>query len=50
MARDFVQGRPIEADALSGAIVAKGRALGVPTPINQALYALLRLRMQSREE
>ena len=50
MSRDFVRGRPIEADALSGAIVAKGRELGVPTPINQALYALLRLRMQSREE
>ena len=50
MARDFALGRPIEADALSGAIVAKGRELGVPTPINQALYALLRLRMQSREE
>lgn len=50
MLRDFVRGRPIEADALSGAIVAKGRELGVPTPINQALYALLRLRMHSREE
>lgn len=50
MARDFVRGRPIEADALNGAIVAKGRELGVPTPINQALYALLRLRMHAREE
>ncbi len=49
MARDFGRGRPIEADALNGAIVAKGHELGVATPINQALYALLRLRMQSRE-
>lgn len=50
MSRDFARGRPIEADALSGAVVAKGRALGVPTPVNQALYALLRLRVQARED
>ncbi len=50
MSRDFVRGRPIEADALSGAVVAKGRALGVPTPVNHALYALLRLCLQARED
>ena len=50
MSRDFARGRPIEADALSGAVVAKGRALGVPTPINQALYAWLRLRVHARAD
>ncbi|MFM7677265.1 MAG: ketopantoate reductase family protein [Roseiflexaceae bacterium] len=50
MSRDFARGRRIEADALSGAVVAKGRALGVPTPVNHALYALLRLCLQARED
>jgi len=50
MSRDFARRRRIEADALSGAVVAKGRALGVPTPVNQALYALLRLCLQARED
>ncbi|MFM2308868.1 MAG: hypothetical protein RLY87_989 [Chloroflexota bacterium] len=48
MARDYVAGRPLELEALSGAIVLRGRALGVPTPVNQALYALLRLRVAAR--
>ncbi len=48
MSRDFVAGRPLELEALSGAIVARGRSLAVPTPVNQALYALLRLRVAAR--
>ncbi|HEX5958849.1 MAG TPA: 2-dehydropantoate 2-reductase [Hyphomicrobiaceae bacterium] len=39
---DRVAGRPLEADALTGAIVAAGERLGVPTPLNAALLALLR--------
>ncbi|MFN5059939.1 MAG: ketopantoate reductase family protein [Chloroflexota bacterium] len=46
MARDVANGRPTEVESLNGAVVAKGRALGVTTPVNQALYALLRLRSQ----
>jgi 2-dehydropantoate 2-reductase len=46
MARDVANGRPTEVESLNGAVVAKGRALGVATPVNQALYALLRLRSQ----
>ena len=48
MARDYSAGRPLELEALSGAIVARGRTLGVATPVNHALYALLRLRDAAR--
>jgi 2-dehydropantoate 2-reductase len=39
---DRVAGRPLEADALTGAIVAAGERLGIPTPLNAALLTLLR--------
>ena len=46
MARDVANKRPTEVESLNGAVVAKGRVLGVATPVNQTLYALLRLRAQ----
>lgn len=45
MSRDLEHGRPLEIESLSGSVVRKGLVLGVPTPVNQALYALLRLRV-----
>ena len=39
---DRLAGRPFEADALTGAIVAAGEQLGVGTPLNRALLTLLR--------
>ncbi len=42
MQRDVEQGRRIELDALSGAVVRYGRAAGVPTPVHAFLYAALR--------
>jgi 2-dehydropantoate 2-reductase len=39
---DRLAGRPLEVEALTGAIVAAGERLGVPTPLNGALLALLR--------
>jgi 2-dehydropantoate 2-reductase len=39
---DRLAGRPLEADALSGAIVAAGARHGVPTPLNGLLLTLLR--------
>lgn len=42
MLQDVERGRPTEIDAISGAIVAAGRRLGVPTPVNQLLWALVR--------
>jgi 2-dehydropantoate 2-reductase len=39
---DRIAGRPLEANALTGAIVAAGARLGIATPLNGALLALLR--------
>jgi 2-dehydropantoate 2-reductase len=39
---DRLAGRPFEADALTGAIVAGGERHGVPTPLNGLLLTLLR--------
>lgn len=41
--RDLERGARLEVEALNGAAVRLGRALGVPTPANQAIYAALRL-------
>ncbi|MFL5807601.1 MAG: 2-dehydropantoate 2-reductase [Roseiflexaceae bacterium] len=43
MQRDLERGGRLEIEALSGAVVRLGRALGIPTPANQAIYAALRL-------
>lgn len=39
---DRERGRPMEADALIGVIVRKGRDAGVPAPASAALYALMK--------
>jgi len=41
MLQDLELGRPLEREALNGIIVRKGVELGIPTPYNFALYALL---------
>ncbi len=41
MHTDLELGRPLELEALNGALVRIGREVGVPTPINGVLYALL---------
>jgi 2-dehydropantoate 2-reductase len=43
MARDLEDGRRLEVDALSGAVVRRGWALGVPTPVHQTIGACLAL-------
>ena len=42
-AQDMARRKPSEIDHLNGFIARRGRELGVPTPANQALYALVRL-------
>lgn len=42
MHSDVVAGRPLELEALNGAVIRAGRARGVPTPINDVIYAMLR--------
>jgi 2-dehydropantoate 2-reductase len=39
---DLSQGKPIEVEALQGTVVRRGQAVGVPTPIMSALYAVLK--------
>jgi len=41
MARDLDEGRRLEVEALSGAVVRRGLKLGVPTPIHQTIAACL---------
>jgi 2-dehydropantoate 2-reductase len=43
MQRDLERGGRLEVEALNGAVVRLGRALGIATPANQAIYAALRL-------
>ena len=42
-AQDMARGKPSEIEHLNGRVVRRGAALGVPTPANQALYALVKL-------
>ncbi|MEW6099313.1 MAG: 2-dehydropantoate 2-reductase [Pseudomonadota bacterium] len=42
-AQDLMGGKPTEIDHLNGHVMARGEALGVPTPVNRALWALVRL-------
>ncbi len=42
MHSDIAAGRPLELEALNGAVVRAGREAGVPTPINDVIYAMLK--------
>ena len=42
MHTDVMAGRPLELEALNGAVIRAGRAGGVPTPINDVIYAMLK--------
>jgi 2-dehydropantoate 2-reductase len=42
-AQDIARGRHTEVDHLNGYVVRKGEALGVPTPVNRTLHALVKL-------
>ena len=42
MHADLMAGRPLELEALNGAVVRAGEATGVPTPINDVIYAVLK--------
>lgn len=39
---DWKAGRPTEIDNLNGYVVRKGRELGIPTPVNEALTAMIK--------
>ncbi len=40
---DWKAGRPTEIDSLNGYIVQKGRELGIPTPVNEALTGFIKV-------
>jgi len=42
-AQDIARGKPTEIDSLNGYIVRRGKELGVPTPVNMTLFALIKL-------
>jgi len=48
MANDLERGNRLELDWLAGRVVQLGRALGVPTPANSAVYAVLKLHRMGR--
>ena len=45
-AQDLNRGRPTEIDALNGYVVRRGAELGVPVPVNHALFTLVKLAEQ----
>ena len=47
-AQDLMRGKPSEIDFLNGHVVRRGEALGVPTPANRVLWALVKL-VESRQ-
>lgn len=47
-AQDLARGKRSEIDYLNGYVVRKGEALGVPTPVNRVLHALVKLLEASR--
>ncbi len=46
MLQDVTTGRKTEIDMINGAIVRRGKALGVPTPVNEVLTKLVRVLEQ----
>ena len=42
-AQDLARGKPTEIDSLNGYVARMGAKLGVPTPVNHALYTLVKL-------
>jgi 2-dehydropantoate 2-reductase len=47
MARDLEEGRRLEVDTLSGAVVRRGIKHGIPTPVHQAIVACLSVHQPS---
>jgi 2-dehydropantoate 2-reductase len=43
MLQDLEAGKPLELDALTGAVVELGEKLGIPTPATRHIYALTKL-------
>ena len=46
-AQDLNRGHPTEIDALNGYISRRGAELGIPVPVNHALFTLVKLAEQT---
>ena len=46
-AQDLNRGQPTEIDALNGYISRRGAELGIPVPVNHALFTLVKLAEQT---
>jgi 2-dehydropantoate 2-reductase len=46
--QDLMRGKRTEIDSLNGYIARRGAELGVPTPVNHALYALVKLAEEAK--
>jgi 2-dehydropantoate 2-reductase len=42
-AQDLARGKPTEIDYLNGLVMRRGQAHGIPTPVNRALWSLVKL-------
>jgi 2-dehydropantoate 2-reductase len=42
-AQDLARGKRTEIDHLNGYVMRKGESLGVPTPVNRTLFAIVKL-------
>jgi len=49
-AQDLARGKKTEIDSLNGYIARLGKELGVPTPVNQTLYTLVKLLEEKDEQ
>ena len=49
-AQDLMRGKPSEIDHLNGLVVQRGQALGIATPVNRVLWALVKLLEKSALE
>jgi 2-dehydropantoate 2-reductase len=47
--QDLLRGKRTEIDSLNGYIARRGAQLGVPTPVNHALYTLVKLAEQETQ-
>lgn len=47
-AQDLARGKPSEIDHLNGYVMRRGEALGIPTPVNRTLHALVRVLQDNR--
>ncbi len=47
-AQDLARGKPTEIDHLNGLVVRRGEALGIATPVNRAMWALVKLLETAR--